>query len=510
MITRRKFIATTACTLAASRLLAHAKDKVEVSLSIPTEASGPHIPADFLGLSYEVQQLVDPTFFSAKNTGLIRECKALSANGVLRLGGNTSEFAYWKPTPDSPEPEHPQVREVVGEPKAQYYAVTPDAVRNLAEFLRAAGWTCIYGIGMGTNVPERAAAEADFASKTLGDRLQYFQIGNEADLFSHHLRDPKTWTAKAYLDEWLKLARAIVANVPSAKFGIPDVAANASWMTDVANEWSSVQNPPQVTTVSHHYYFGGPATNPEVSIPNLLKPATMEKVQNTANIAKAAAEKMHARVRMTEGNTCYRGGKPGVSDVFASALWSADYLLLLASNNYSGVNLHGGTGKSVANSVGGFLPGDDILKEKGDTPEQIAARPHPFYTPIATFGSEYTLEPVAYGMKFAGTFCGGSLFKAELSQQLQGAGVNATAYAAKLAEGKTSVIILNKDADKDVEVGIDFGQGAQGQFEIERLQAPALDSREAHITKSEKADSLQHGRCSVAVPRASGARVTLI
>jgi hypothetical protein len=23
---------------------------------------------------------------------------------------------------------------------------------------------------------------------------------------------------------------------------------------------------------------------------------------------------------MTEGNTCYRGGKPGVSDVFAAAL----------------------------------------------------------------------------------------------------------------------------------------------------------------------------------------------
>jgi hypothetical protein len=63
---------------------------------------------------------------------------------------------------------------------------------------------------------------------------------------------------------------------------------------------------------------------------------------------------------MTEGNTCYRGGKPGVSDVFAAALWSADYSLLLASNDYLGVNLHGGTGKSVANSVGGFLPGDRL------------------------------------------------------------------------------------------------------------------------------------------------------
>ena len=86
-----------------------------------------------------------------------------------------------------------------------------------------------------------------------------------------------------------------------------------------------------------------------------------------------------------------------VPDVFAAALWSADYSLLLASNDYSGVNLHGGTGKSVANSVGGSLPGDALLEASGETPEQIAAHPHPFYTPIATFGSDYQLEPVAYG-----------------------------------------------------------------------------------------------------------------
>jgi hypothetical protein len=65
------------------------------------------MPIDFVGLSYEVQQLADPSFFSAQNSGLIREFKALSSTGVLRLGGNTSEFAYWKPKPDSAEPEHP-------------------------------------------------------------------------------------------------------------------------------------------------------------------------------------------------------------------------------------------------------------------------------------------------------------------------------------------------------------------------------------------------------------------
>jgi len=509
MLTRRRFLASAACTMAAARLPAQGRSKVRVALGIPREATGSRMPSDFVGLSYEVQQLADPSFFSAQNSGLIREFKALSSTGVLRLGGNTSEFAYWKPKPDSPEPEHPQVREVVGEPKARYYAVTPEAVRNLAELLQATGWNCIYGIGMGTNTPTRAAEEAVFVAETLGEHLQYFQIGNEADLFDRHLRDPKTWSAKTYLEEWLLLSRAIAVRVPAAKFGMPDVAGAVSWLTEIADQWPSVQAPPQVTTLTHHYYFGGPATNPDVNIPNLLKPATMQRVQNAANIASSAASKMGARVRMTEGNTCYRGGKPGVSDVFAAALWSADYSLLLASNDYSGVNLHGGTGKSVANSVGGSLPGDALLEANGETPEQIAAHPHPFYTPIATFGLDYVLEPVAYGLKFAGSFSGGTLLKTEFSTKLQATGVNATAYAAKLPGRHTSVIILNKDAAADLEVELDFGRDASGVVQSEALHAPGLDSREAHITTPTKTDSFKQGKCSVTVPHATGLRVTL-
>ena len=48
-------------------------------------------------------------------------------------------------------------------------------------------------------------------AKTLGASLQYFQIGNEVDLFGSHLRDPKTWNAKAYLDEWLAMASAVAS-----------------------------------------------------------------------------------------------------------------------------------------------------------------------------------------------------------------------------------------------------------------------------------------------------------
>ena len=291
---------------------------------------------------------------------------------------------------------------------------------------------------------------------------------------------------------------------------MPDVAANVGWLTEIAEMWPSVQDPPRVTTLKHHYYFGGPATNhPEVSFPNLLKPATMARVQKTADTATAAADKMGGRVRMTEGNTCYRGGKPGVSDVFAAALWSADYSLLLAGNNYSGVNLHGGTGKSVANSVGGLLPGDVMLKDSGATPEQIASHPHPFYTPIATIGEEFTLEPVAYGLKFAGALCGSTLVKVDWTSQIQATGIDAAAFAAKLPGGATAVVVLNKDAERDLELTLNFGTAMEGTVETEALRAPGPDTREAHITREENRGTLKLGKYAVTVPHASGMRITV-
>jgi len=215
-----------------------------------------------------------------------------------------------------------------------------------------------------------------------------------------------------------------------------------------------------------------------------------------------------ARVRMTEGNTCYRGGKPGVSDVFAAALWAADYSLLLASNNYSGINLHGGTGKSVANSVGGILPGDTMLEQQGKSAEQIASHPHPFYTPVATFGSEYMLEPVAYGLKFAGSLSGGTFLPDDLTAKLQQSGVNASGYAVKMPGGEISVIILNKDDERDLDLTLNFGSGKSGAISVETLHAPALDSREAHITPS-ASGKLQGGNFNVTVKKASGVRFTV-
>ncbi len=111
------------------------------------------------------------------------------------------------------------------------------------------------------------------------------------------MRDSQTWSPKTYLDEWLTLARAIVARVPDAKFGLPDIASKIEWLPQIADLWGSVENLPHVTTLTHHHYFSGPATNPDANIPNMLSAGTMAKVQKTADTAAAsAAGKMAIRV----------------------------------------------------------------------------------------------------------------------------------------------------------------------------------------------------------------------
>jgi hypothetical protein len=426
---------------------------------------GPAIPANFVGLSYETQQLSEPNFFSASNAGLVTQFRALAPHGVLRLGGNTSDYAFWKPTPDAVPPPRAKRPAKMGDPPPDLiYDVTPEAVHNLRAFLDATGWTCLYGINFGTNTPAIAADEAAFVNNALGAKLEYFQVGNEADRFGSTIRDPKTWSADTYFDEWLPFANAIRAKVPSAKFGLPDTSGNPEWYAAVVTRLLALKDRPEVGALTHHYYFAGPPTNPKANIGELLK-VDAHVAKLAADVSAAAArlgEGEHRTVayRMTEGNTCYRGGKPGLSDVFAASLWAADYLLRMASLGYAGVNLHGGEGKMVAASLGGTLPGEELMTDPKEP------HPRPFYTPIADIDGKFIAEPVSFGMRFAQQFAGATMIKLDFDS----GDVNATAYAAKFKDGRTIVAVINKDATQDLEVAL------PGWRVAERLTAESLTS----------------------------------
>lgn len=459
-------------------------------LTLHPDRNGPQVPASFIGLSYEIEQLSDPQFFSANNTGLVARFRELTPNGVLRLGGNTSDVGWWKPTAASTQPPLPPNVVASVEPNTKpfqqlAYAVTPEAVKNLRSFLDATGWSCLYGINLGTSTPGRGAEEAAFVFSALGPRLEYFQLGNEPDLFQRRFRDPKTWNVDRYLDDWLAMADGIRARVPQARFGLPDTAGDPTWSSRIAERLSAMPpagtapnagqpSRPNIAAVTHHYYFGGPPSNPEVNIARLLK--TDPRVAKVAHTTRAAAETLGCVYRMSESNSCYQGGKPGVSDVLAAALWAADYALSLASFGYAGINLHGGGGKAVGNSLGGHLPGDALVKP-GDP-----AQPRPFYTPVADMNGTFVAEPDFRGLQFAGRFAGATMVPLDFDL----GDANATAYAAKLPTGQLMVAIINKDADRSVPLNL------AGFSPALTLSAPSLDSFTATLAEPQANNEANH------------------
>lgn len=55
------------------------------------------VPENYRGFSYESAQLAHPEFFAPTNKSLIEFFRRLTKHGVLRMGGNTSEYTVWSP-----------------------------------------------------------------------------------------------------------------------------------------------------------------------------------------------------------------------------------------------------------------------------------------------------------------------------------------------------------------------------------------------------------------------------
>ncbi len=300
------------------------------------EAAKTAVPSDYLGFSCETAQLADPTFFDPENHELVSLFKELTPEGILRLGGNSSEFCWWKTSPDDKPPELPESahRDDNWMPHS-FTAIEPKAVDNLAGFLETTGWEVIYNLNLGTGTPERDAEEAAYVAKKLGKKLLYFQIGNEPEYYkdSNNRLRSQDWNFDKYLAQWVTFAKAVIARVPDAKFGGPDVGSNTQWVTRFAQEAPRLL-PGRIVACNGHYYVMGPPDDPRSTVERLLAPD--RRVDRDVPRIISIAEENHLVYRMTEGNSCYRGGKPGVSNAFCSSLWAADYLLKLASFGCAG------------------------------------------------------------------------------------------------------------------------------------------------------------------------------
>jgi hypothetical protein len=409
-----------------------ASSSPQMELTVDLNAEGRAIPAAFTGLSYEKAQLANPGYFSADNKDLVGLVRRLGRRGVLRIGGNTSDFAIWT---DHDVSQKSGAADASVGPDAglnidKTTQITPRSIDQLRTFLDATGWDVIYGLDLGHGDPERAAAEAAYAVKRLGAALVVLQIGNEPDLYYRNGLRPSTYTYADYIQEWKKYADAVRKRTPSAPLGGPDIGNHPAWVDSFA------EDVPYAKLLTSHYYAEGPPTDPKVNIDRLLRPHPKNEVNMKALVA--LSDRVHMPYRMSECNSCYHAGKDGVSNSFASALWGADYMLSLAQWGVTGVNFHGG-GQG-------------------------------FYTPIAGGGAQpFVARPVYYGMLFFQQFARGKLFP------VRGTTETVRAYASLDASRRVHLALINLDQTSDAELTIS-APSLRGAMDSLALTAPSLES----------------------------------
>jgi len=437
---RREFLQLSAIASGASFLKAHGLDQpsatTTLKLTIHPFRIGHVIGPDFTGLSYESAQLGDPTFFAPTNSELIGLIRRLGKSGVLRIGGNTSEYCYWTPRPSATDLAAPAapVNPSTGKHPDQIRRITPEAVRNLGDFIDATGWKLIYGLNMGTGTAEDAADEAEYVIKRIGSKLVSFQLCNEPDLFSRNgIRRPG-YNFTDFAREWQHFYKVIRARVPNAPFSGPDTAFNNEWLVPFAKEFKD-----QIAFLSQHYYAEGPPSDPSMTIGRLLRP-NPKLVAEFAGMTRTHKD-TGLPFRMTETNSCYQGGKKGVSNTFASALWGAELMYQLAAQGGIGINFHGGG--------------------------------YGWYTPIAgTQKDGFEARPIYYGMLMFAIAGSGQLVENDLSKP-QPADV-VSAYSLRSGSGLRTVL-FNKSPISPLHLTIDPGRRT-GRASLLLLHAPDLAS----------------------------------
>ena len=447
-------------------------------LTVHPEKPGHAIAPDFAGLSYETSQLSDPSFFSRENGPLAGFHRRLGTAGILRIGGNTSEFSVWSPAAAPIQPMAEALGPDIGRHPAPRRPVTPLAVRNLRGFLELSGWRLIYGLNMGSESPETVAAEAAYVAGVMGDRLVAFQLCNEPDLFARNGLRPADYDYRQFATEWRRYFHALRQRLPQVPIAGPDTAGNNEWLLRFADEQRH-----EVAFLTHHYYAEGPPTDPSMTIGRLLGPSPRLQAEFAA--VAGARRQTGLPFRMAETNSCYQGGKPGVSDTFASALWAADLMYQLAQAGAIGVNFHGGG--------------------------------YGWYTPVAgTRANGFVARPEYYGMLLFAVAGAGRLVMTEL----EGADGSLAAHCLKTSDGTLKLVLLNKSLDRDATLTV----GAPGakSASVLRLIAPRPDDTTdvtfggavvgndgAWTPTVAESPAVRRGSLTLGVPRASGALVTL-
>lgn len=444
---------------------ARAQTTAPIQIKLAT-ASPVTLPENFIGLGYEMSSVARPSLLSTGNREYVRLVKGLGANGVIRLGGIVADYTRF-------EANGPAKWE------KQDTVITQANLIQFRKFLDEVAWTAIWSLNFAQGSLSDAVEEAKAVFAALGNRLLAFELGNEVENYSRGSKPfrPSPYSYSTFREEYSKWHAAITAAVPGARFAAPDTASSVEWAENMANDAKD-----DVQLLTTHYYRNGQSRG---SADQLINPDP--RLTELLSRMRAASEKSNIPWRLCETNSFSGGGRPGVSDTFLGALWTLHFLLQLAANGCSGVNIETGVNQL------GFLS---------------------YYSPIrddengrASAGIPY------YGMlafAFARSGCS-QIFPLEMPRS----DGHITAYALGARNKASAIVLINRDPDLDAQISL-AGIKLQ-KARVYRLSAPSLAST-AGVTfageqvstdgewKPAKSEILENN--IVDLPRASAAVIT--
>ena len=321
-----------------------------VTLTATTDGGNARITGDNQGFSVESADFAHGYLTKAR---MSERLKTLGPYGVIRVGGYSMDlvwpaFGAWR---DVPAPE-----QAIGG------TVDQEDLDNLKELLDDSGWKVTLGAALKSVIDpayvrnpakdpspqvslDQVVAEVKAVHETLGDDLLAVEVGNEYD-------NVTTLTDAQYYDTMKQYHAAISEAVPHAKLKMTGPSANTAktnahldgFVTAVQADTDT--NPQKVISeLASHWYPGSHCGKSIMTIKQLMSTTTFTNTRNKLQGIVENGARLHDTIPsvINESNSASCSGMPGVSDTYASSLWSLDYLMQTAESGVGRVQFHTNT-----------------------------------------------------------------------------------------------------------------------------------------------------------------------
>ncbi len=423
---------------------AHPAGLANAVLTISPNASTVSVPPSYFGLSTEYWAL---PLFERDMPVFERVLSMLHVPGdgplVLRIGGDSADHSFWAP----------KARRMPG----WAFALTPAYLARLRSLVERDRVRLIVDLNLVTDTPLTAATWARAAETSLPrGSIIGFEVGNEPDLYTRSYwmatiaRSPLEagplpleLTPDSYVDDFYDYARVLGEGAPDVPLIGPAVAhpkVSLPWIkTLIADER------PELGAVSGHLYpysacikHKSNASYPTVA--RLLSWQASGGLTKDIAGAVAVAHRAGLKFRLTELNSVTCGGKAGVSNTFATALWAPDALFTLMRAGVDGVNLH--------------------------------ARAYAINAPFSLTRQGLTPRPLLYGLLMFERTLGSDARLVRLHMS-HARSLNLSAWAVRVGGGMLHVLVLDKS---NRTVRVELRLPATGPATVQRLLAPSASA----------------------------------